>query len=141
MPITSSLPFLASVLDVVRPSKSPHLVASFIGVVSLLVIGHNVDNEIRYWLIAIPVTMALVLVVMFSFKDRIVQIDKDATKTELENIENEFKFARSMGIGSAILALLLTGILPFPLYDVKIMDEVPFYFAWGGSQWSNYLHS
>ena len=127
MPFSSGLPFLASFLEVLRPSKSPHLVATSIGVVCLGVVSNDewVGGIARFLCIAIAALVALVLVVVFSFRDRVDVKYKDHADDEIQqDMETQFKFARSMGITSAIIALLLSGIL------INGRPDYCFYIAW-----------
>lgn len=105
MPASSIIYAFGPFLDAIRPSKSPHLVASTIGVVSIIWLSLKDDNilsDARFWCVSICILFALIGAVYFSFKDTI---------DEQDEIENHFKFARAMGIGSAVLALTLSGIL------------------------------
>ena len=127
MPLSSSLPFLMSFVDVLRPSKSPHLVASSFGVVCLCLVSDNllVKGVDRFLCISIAASIALILVVLFSFRDRISYKDRNISEDEApEELETQFKFARSMGIGSAIFALVLAGIL------INGRPDLYFYIAW-----------
>ena len=113
MPLSGSLPFLTSFLEILRPAKSPHLVASSFGVVCLSVVSDDkyVSELDRFLFIGIAAVLALVVVVGFSFGDRITKESSNSDVNIQEEMENQFKFSRSMGIGSSLLALMLTGIL------------------------------
>lgn len=94
----------ASILDFVRASKSPHLVVSVIGVVSIIYGSKIINSDTRYWWVAIPIFVTLSLITLFSFKDNL-------TDENDEGIENHFRFSRAMGVGTAIIAMVLTGFL------------------------------
>ena len=99
---------LLPLIEFLRPSRSPHLVASAISVFAtcfLLVFSDEIEpvTEKEFILFAIPVYFTLLLIVFFSFKDISVP--------ELEDMENHFRFSRAMGIGSAILAIAMIVIL------------------------------
>ena len=96
----------ASILDLVRASKSPHLVVSAIGAFSIIYCSNSIHikSDVKFWCVSIPVFITLFLVTIFSFKDNFA-VEND------EGIENHFRFSRAMGVGSAIIAMALSGIL------------------------------
>ena len=103
--IPNPLPLLP-LIEFLRPSRSPHLVASAIGVFATCYLLDFVDDSVsdgEFILFAIPVYFTLLLIVFFSFKDISVP--------ELEDVENHFRFSRAMGIGSAILAIAMIVVL------------------------------
>ena len=132
MAISASLPFLTSVLEVLRPSKSPHLIASTCGVICLSVISHNdlVKEPVRFLFIAIAAVVALILVVEFSFRDRNdIASNGSSEDKDQDELESQFKFSRSMGIGVSIIALLLAGILtsngsPYSFYSAWAVSTI-----------------
>ena len=78
--------------------------------------------------IAIPTVLTLIAVVGFSFSDGNIKTIANATKEDvLEDIENQFKFARSMGIASSLLGAVLAG------YLVNDSDTFSFFVAWTAS--------
>lgn len=103
MSIAAAAQFLPLV-DFLRPSKSPHLVAGSIGSVSLIISGNENFSDSRFLMVSIPIYLTLFLIVLFSFKDRM------PTNTE-DDIESNFRFSRAMGIASAAVVLVLAAII------------------------------
>ena len=103
MSFLTTTPVLASLLELVRPSKSPHLIASIIGILSLALICTIRVSDTQFWFVSIPIYLTMVVVVLFSFRD---VPDEDDT-----DVENHFRFARAMGIGTGILGMALAGFL------------------------------
>ena len=115
MPLTGALAL--TLIDSLRPSKSPHLVASTIGVFALLYacrLARDLEDY-RFLLIAIPIYITLALIVIFSFKDKSLH-DPD------EDVEIQFRFSRAMGIGSAVIAMTMAAIM--------VKDEFEFHLAY-----------
>lgn len=108
IPATS---FMFSVLALLRPSKSPHLVASAIGAIVLIfscsktpiqififAATSTIAEDSRFLLVSIPIYIALFLILVFSFKD-------SSPNDPEEDIEHQFRFSRAIGIGSAFIAM------------------------------------
>ena len=87
-------------IEFLRPSRSPHLVSSTIGTGSVCFIAfeQGTVSDFEFLLVSIPVYLTLFLIMIFSFRDKGI-VDPE------EDIENQFRFSRALGIGSAILAM------------------------------------
>ena len=99
---------LLPLIEFLRPSRSPHLVSSIIGSgsVCFLLFDHGNVTDYEFLLVAIPVYFTLLLIMVFSFRDK-SSADPD------EDIENHFRFSRALGIGTAIFAMGLVVVI-FP---------------------------
>ena len=135
MPLTqlgvgTALASLAPLLEYFRPTRSPYLLVVVFSVAGLIVLNvwfsnlfiEKFDLSIIYdypvitrlpleydfywfWL-AIPVALVLFFLTIFTFAHK---VDKPATE-DLDELEGQLKFARSLCILSAVLCLVIGGI-------------------------------
>ena len=108
MPFASSAPVVFSIIELIRPSKSPHLITSLIGVLAIVFLGSEYSttsfiSSKEFWFISVPVYITMVIIVLFSFRDYPDEND--------EELEGHFRFARAMGVGTGILGMALAGAL------------------------------
>lgn len=112
-------------IGLLRPSKSPHLVASVVGVFVILLIcdadlypvwSKFLSSDVRFYSVALPIYVTLVLLQHFSFRDDSRDPDEEA--------EPQFRFTRAMGIGTAFLGMLLA---------TKVSGQIEFWVAYGAA--------
>ncbi len=107
--ITTSL--FVSALDLLRPSKSPHLISITVGTISLVFLGLKPVSQSEFWYIAIPIYITMFILVYFSFKD---VPDADEIKDEESRksiVEGYFRLSRTLGIATSIGGMVFAAVM------------------------------
>lgn len=97
--VGSSVSIASTIFTYFSPSKSPFYAVIAFGAAALVLSCQKIGHEYWWW-IAIPIYVVLILAFVLSRSDR--------PTFEKGQHEEQLRFARSFGISSALLALVLT---------------------------------
>lgn len=110
-PVTATFSAFAPFFEHFKPSRSPYLVTSIFSISALTIFGESEDSIERFkiWAFLVPIYACLFVLFVLSFYYRTSQ----SSTISPEEISDQFKFSRSLGVSVAVVLL----------YYVSIQDQ------------------